>query len=139
MAFSVSITPDKYSATFVGVFTGGQSDYSRKRYIRVYLNNVSYGDYESNETGGADSTFNFTVLGLSEDTTYSYRAVLCYVANNVITETAYEQSGTFNTLPDGYVVMIYNGSTWDRYRPMIFNGSTWEQYKPKIYDGGTWA
>lgn len=92
------------SVTFTARFTGGDSSYSYHRYIKIQLSGPSYGrqikDIESTESSGATSSFNYTVTGLNQNTTYTYTITLGYMTPNGIvysTDQEYIKTGTVTT------------------------------------------
>ena len=85
------------SAKFSGSFTGGDSSYSRSRYVLLNIDGVGQYQITSSSVGGSNSSFSKTISGLDPDTTYYWDAQLGYIANNTITWTNYTDSGKFTT------------------------------------------
>lgn len=128
-----------HSADFIASFTGGSSDYNNYRYVRMYFDGTYQGDFQSNEYGGSESTFDFTVDNIPSNTMIHWRAVLCYKDAEGIHETEYENSGWFKTpVAPGWEVYIGTGSRWERYEAYIGTGSGWERYTVRIGDGDKW-
>lgn len=108
--FSCAIYATSYDEAYLdGYFTGGDSSYSRYRYIKLTLNgSVQY--IQSDAQGGSESDFS-AYLSVSPSTTYTWTARLCYENNGVIVETNYTQSGRFITPAQTYD--IYATITYD--------------------------
>lgn len=108
--FFCAIYATSYDEAYLdGYFTGGDSSYSRYRYIKLTLNgSVQY--IRSDAQGGSESDFS-AYLSVSPSTTYSWTARLCYEDSGVIIETSYTQSGSFTTPAQTYD--IYATITYD--------------------------
>lgn len=85
------------SAKFNGSFTGGDSSYSRNRYVLLVIDGVGEYQITSSSVGGDSSSFSKTINGLDPDTTYYWGATLGYIENDEIIWTDYIDSGRFTT------------------------------------------
>lgn len=110
-SFFCSISATSYDEAYLdGYFTGGDSSYSRYRYIKLRLNNGTPEYIQSDSQGGSESDFS-AYLSVSPSTYYTWTAVLCYEADGTIKETNYWQSGAFTTPAqtyDVYATITYN-------------------------------
>ena len=112
MAFSASFTSiTSSSAVFSAEFTGGDSGYTRYRYVLLEIDGTEY-QITSAELGGATSTFSKTITGLSANTNYSWTATLGYIANNVIAWTSNTDSGSFRTSATSTTWSISSNTSW---------------------------
>jgi len=127
-----------------GYFTGGDSGYSRYRYLDLYLNGTFKARIESDEAGGSESDFAYSISGLSAGTTYAWSVTMLYVdgQGNYVT-TSYTASGTFHTdnpppPPPTTGPHIWNGSEWKKATPYIWDGSAWQPATAYIWNGSNW-
>lgn len=124
------------TASLSGYFTGGASDYSYQRFIRVSINGYGSFDVYSAEYGGGENTFTHSISGLSPGTTYSWTAVLYVRITGGWGATSYTYNGAFATQGSGSIsnAYIYLGS-WRNAVPYVYLGS-WRPASGKIYLNG---
>lgn len=98
MAFSASFSNiSETSAKFSASYTGGDSSYSRYRYVRLTIDGDEY-EIRSSSKGGSSSSFSKTITGLSAGTKYSWTAELGYdPGDGTTTYTSTSKSGSFTT------------------------------------------
>lgn len=97
MAFSAgfnSVTEN--SAWFWASYTGGDASYTDYRFVRLVVGSRTY-TVTSTAAGGSSSYFQYTVTGLSSNTTYSWTATLGFLNNGSIMWTGVTDSGTLTT------------------------------------------
>lgn len=141
-SFSAYMAADSArSADFAAYFSGGDSSYSRYRYVELTISGFGTYTFDSDSAGGANSSFSYYVWGLTPNTTYSWSVVMGYYAGPGATEgptlTSYSDSGSFTT-PAETGPYIWNGSEWKPATPYIWNGTSWVQATANIWDGSSW-
>ena len=143
--FSVSIeSTGNTTAELYGSFSGGASDYSYQRYIRVSIDGYGSFDVYSIESNGGENTFadldNYgnvvphKITGLSPGTTYSWTATLYYRVPGGWQASTYTDSGSFVTNGGGSAISnayIYLDK-WYNAVPYVYIGS-WQPASGKIY------
>lgn len=110
-SFSCSVVPQSYDyAALDASFTGGDSEYTRRRFIRFTISGGGYTstwNILSNEVGGADSTFQDDVAPLTGSTTYTWSATLGYYDGSGAAQlSGYSDSGSFTTPVRTYTLGI---------------------------------
>ena len=93
---SISATSDT-TAALDGYFSGGDASYTRYRYIKLTIGGVTLPYIRSDEAGGAESDFTYTLQGLSPHTRYTWTAELYYIASGEYISTGLTDSGSFWT------------------------------------------
>ncbi len=87
------------SATFTARFTGGDSSYSRYRYVRLEVDGRTF-QIKSTRMGGASSSFEKKITRLDPDTKYSWSATAGYEnQGSIIWLDNVNDSGSFRTDP----------------------------------------
>jgi len=99
------------TAKFTAEFEGGDSSYTRARYIDLVIEDVGSWRITSSNTGGSDSSFSKTISGLDPDTTYYWDATMLYIANGEYVETSYTDSGSFTTDPAAIDIALWSWSS----------------------------
>lgn len=128
------------TAELAGSFTGGASDYSYQRFIRVTIDGYGYFDVYSAEYSGGENTFSYSITGLSPATTYSWEARLYVRVTGGWSASDYIDSGAFTTESGGggggtvsnaYIYL----DDWHNATPYIYLGS-WKAAIGEIYLNG---
>lgn len=144
-SFSCSVVPQRYDyAALDASFTGGDSGYTRRRFVRFTISGGGYTstwDILSKEVGGADSTFEDDVEPLTGSTTYTWSATLGYFDGSDVKQlSGYTDSGSFTTpaepVPTG--AFIWNGSVWVSAPPYVWTGSAWKPAAAKLWTSSAW-
>ena len=86
------------SATFTARFTGGDSSYSRYRYVSLEVDGRTF-EIKSTRMGGASSSFEKKITRLDPDTKYSWFAQVGYESQGTIYWLDFTDSGSFRTDP----------------------------------------
>lgn len=137
LSVSISSTGNT-TAELYGSFSGGASDYSYQRYIRVTINGFGSFDVYSAEYSGGENTFTKSISGLSPGTTYTWSATLYYRVPGGWSASTYSDSGSFVTDGSGggsvSNAYLYLGS-WYNVVPYVYLGS-WQPASGKIYLNG---
>ena len=130
------------TAELYGSFSGGASDYSYQRYIRVSIDGYGSFDVYSIESNGGENTFAdldnygnvvpYEITDLSPGTTYSWTATLYYRAPGGWEASTYTDSGAFTTqggeASNAYIYL----DKWYNAIPYVYIGS-WQPVSGKIY------
>lgn len=95
--FSVTITPTSPTSAYLsGSFVGGDAAYAKPRSILLTIAGFSF-YVISNESSGADNTFDVEIIGLAPGTRYEWTATLCYSVSSGWYPTSYIDDGEFTT------------------------------------------
>lgn len=137
LSVSISSTGNT-TAELYGSFSGGASDYSYQRYIRVTIDGFGSFDVYSAEYSGGENTFTKSISGLSPGTTYTWSATLYYRVPGGWSPSTYSDSDSFVTGGSGggsiSNMYLYLGS-WYNVVPYVYLGS-WQPASGKIYLNG---
>ena len=86
------------AATFSARFSGGDSSYSRYRYVNLEIDGRSF-EIKSTRMGGSSSSFEKKITRLDPDTKYSWYAKVGYESSGNIYWLDLDDSGSFRTDP----------------------------------------